>query len=114
MDSSVENSKRSLLDYLIEDLECNEIPVGVPFERVTLVQNPECDETDVGETVIVNGEDPETIGYLIGPSDEGHDGCQDECSGEPTKFINVNLECILMSVDLKYGELLMTYLHVWK
>uniref|UniRef100_A0A803QI01 Uncharacterized protein n=1 Tax=Cannabis sativa TaxID=3483 RepID=A0A803QI01_CANSA len=90
MDRSVENSKRSLLDCLIEDLESDEIPMGVPFEQVTLVRNLECDNINVGETVIVNGEAPETIGYLIGPSDEGQDVCQDECSGEPTGFLNVN------------------------
>ena len=101
MDDPIENSKRSLPGYLIEELESDEIPVGVPFGRVTLVQNPECDRIDAGETVIVNGEAPETIGYLIGPSDEGQDVCQDERSGEPTGFLNVNPECILTDNDLK-------------
>uniref|UniRef100_A0A803NKD5 Uncharacterized protein n=1 Tax=Cannabis sativa TaxID=3483 RepID=A0A803NKD5_CANSA len=99
MDSSVENSKSSLPDCLIEDLESDEIPVGVPFEQVTLVLNPECDNINVGEIVIVNKEDPETIGYLIGPSDEGQDVCQDECSGEPTGFLNVNPEYGILHHD---------------
>ncbi|KAM6572210.1 hypothetical protein CsatA_016290 [Cannabis sativa] len=92
MDSTIKNSKRPLSDYLIEDLESDKIPVVVPLERVTLVQNPECDKINVGETVIVNGEDPEIIGYLIGPLDEGMDGCRDECSSEPTGFLNENHE----------------------
>uniref|UniRef100_A0A803QIE7 Uncharacterized protein n=1 Tax=Cannabis sativa TaxID=3483 RepID=A0A803QIE7_CANSA len=101
MDSTIKNSKRPLSDCLIEDLESDKIPVVVPLERVTLVQNPECDKINVGETVIVNGEDPEIIGYLIGPLDEGMDGCRDECSSEPTGFLNENHECILTNTNLK-------------